>query len=63
MKACVFKMNGNVIDLNDVKNCLQYESDWCDLFTLGQLECEDCSSDNSNDIITVEEIEIPTKGE
>ena len=58
MKAYIFKMNGHVIDLDDVKNCLQYESDWCDLFSQGSLECEDCSSDASNDIITVEEIEV-----
>ena len=58
MKAYVFKMNGYPITLDEVKNCLQNEVDWCDLFTLGELECEDCSSDCSYDTITVEEIEV-----
>ena len=58
MKAYVFKMNGFPISLDELKNCLQYEQDYCDLFTLGKIECEDCSSDNSNDIISVEEIEL-----
>ncbi len=57
-KAYVFKMNGHVVDLKTVENCLQYEQDWCDLFVLKRVECEDCSSDNSEDIITVEEVEV-----
>ena len=63
MKAYIFKLNGYVVDYETVSSCLLYERDMGDLFVLKELECEDCSSDNSNDIITVEEIEIPTKGE
>jgi hypothetical protein len=58
MKAYVFKMNDRIIDIAELKNCLQYEGDYCDLFVLGKIECDDCSSDNSVDLITIEEIEV-----
>ena len=58
MKAYVFKMNDRIIDISELKNCLQYEGDYCDLFVLGKIECDDCSSDNSVDLITIEEIEV-----
>ena len=58
MKAYIFKLNGNVVDYDRIAPCLLYERDMGDLFVFGFLECEDCSSDNSNDIITVEELII-----
>ena len=61
MKAYIFKMNGNITTLDNIKNCLPYELDWYELFNLGGIECDDCSSDNSIDIITVEEIELAEK--
>jgi len=58
MKAYIFKMNDRIIDIVELKNCLQFEGDYCDLFVLGKIECDDCSSDNSVDLITIEEIEV-----
>lgn len=58
MKAYIFKMNGYPIDLDTLNICLMYESQYCDLFVVGKVECEDCSSEDSIDIITVEEIEV-----
>lgn len=62
MKAYIFKMNGRVIDKRELDLCLQYEQDYCDLFVLGKLECEDCSGENTVDEITVEEIEVNDDG-
>jgi len=57
MKAYVFKLNGTVITLDELKNILDYEVDWCDLFVLGTLDYDDASGENTSDIISVEEIE------
>ena len=58
MKAYVFKLNGRTIPLEYVKECIEFESDWGDLFERGSIECEGCTDDNSYDTITVEEIEV-----
>ena len=62
MKAYVFKMNGRVIDKRELDLCLQYKQDYCDLFTLGKLECEDCSGEDTVDEIKIEEIEVNDDG-
>ena len=60
MKTYIFKLNDNSITLEELKNILQYEVDWCDLFTLGQINYDDVSGENTSDIISVEELEEPT---
>ena len=60
MKVYIFKLNGNTITLDELKDILQYEVDWCDLFALGKIDYDDVSGENTSDIISVEELEEHT---
>ena len=57
-KAYIFRMNGRIINKEELDSCLQFEQDYCDLFVLGKIECEDCSGYDTVDEITIEEIEV-----
>lgn len=57
MKAYVFKINGEEIDVKSLNKWLN-PIDWYHLFLMNKVQIDDCSSNNSHDMITVEEIRI-----